>query len=249
MAHPIIGIPVYHAYTGKPDWVLPVAYPHAILAAGGVPLLLPLTSDEAVLDRLIAPLDGLLLAGGGDVETCWYGAKDTGKLTFVDSLRDHTEIALTRRAARASLPIFGICRGAQVLNVALGGTLIQDIPSQVPGCAPHRLPSSDDPLRTRHDVTVTPGSLLADALGLDKANPGTVSANSRHHQAVADLAPGFVVSARSTDGIVEALELPGRAAFVLGVQWHPENMVPEDGFMTRLFRRFVATCDSREFRP
>ncbi|MHB1295580.1 MAG: gamma-glutamyl-gamma-aminobutyrate hydrolase family protein [Anaerolineae bacterium] len=248
MPQPTIGIPVFHAYSGKPDWVLPEAYPQAILAAGGIPLLLPLTDDGTVLHRLVGMLDGLLLAGGGDVEPQRYGAQPGRDLIYMDSLRDSTEITLTQLAVTEGIPVLGICRGTQVLNVALGGSLIQDIPSEVPGSAQHRLPDSPDRQRALHPVKVAADSLLAGALGLEgDVDPAPVWVNSRHHQAIAELGSGLVVSARSTaDDIVEAVEMPDYPSFFLGVQWHPESMVPEDAQMVRLFRRFVAVCDSGE---
>lgn len=248
MTRPVIGLPTYHHWTrGGPDarvLEMRAAYAQAVATAGGAPLLMPLITDEAAIERLYGLLDGLLLCGGGDVAASCYGQQDRGKLTIVDPARDQFELALTRRALADGLPLLAICRGIQVLNVAAGGTLVQDIPSECPGALAHATPASLPPDHIAHTVAVTPRSRLEHALGLCGATPedlGAVPVNSRHHQAVAEVAYGYVVSALAPDGVIEAIE-GDDAGWVLGVQWHPENMAPTDGAMSSLFRTFIDAC-------
>jgi putative glutamine amidotransferase len=192
-------------------------YVRAVEAAGGLPLpLAPVAWPDpglALLDRL----DGLLLTGGADVDPALYGEEAHPRLRLVVRERDEFELALVREALARDLPVLGICRGLQVLNVAAGGTLIQDIPAQVGAAVDH------DPDVERwadaHEVEVQPGSRLREVLGQDM-----VPVNSFHHQGVKRVGEGLVVAATSPrDGIIEAVEMPSRR-FVLAVQWHPEAL-------------------------
>jgi putative glutamine amidotransferase len=208
-------------------------YVRSVERSGAVPLVLPTLESEhaeALLDRI----DGLVLSGGVDVDPALYGRPRHPKLGRVDRKRDDFELALTRHALRRDLPLLAICRGQQVLNVATGGTLIQDIPSELEGAVTHAAPGR----RTRrsHAVEATLGSKLGEILG-----PGPLSVNSFHHQAIGRLGDGLVVSARSCDDqVIEGVELAGRR-FVLGVQWHPEAFWNrEDGFQA-LFEALVST--------
>jgi putative glutamine amidotransferase len=168
-----------------------------------------------------------------DVDPAIYGQEPHPKLGKVDDALDEAELVLTRWALEDRLPLFGICRGIQVINVAAGGTLYQDLRAQFPGALRHRFaPSQYGREHRGHAIHIEPGSHLAQALGL------TVSVNSRHHQAVRDVAPGFVVTARAPDGVIEGIELPD-APFVVGVQWHPENLAAQDAGMLGLFQAFV----------
>ncbi len=198
-------------------------YIHSVDQAGGLPLALAPThaADAApLLDRVQA----LVLTGGSDVDPPLYGEPPHPELGTVFRERDDFEIALCREALRRDLPILAICRGQQVLNVATGGTLIQDIPSLVAGACDHDPPV--ERWERAHEVRVLPGTHLREILGRD-----TVAVNSFHHQAVKDPGRGIVVSARSApDDVVEGIELPDRR-FALGVQWHPESFWREaEGF-------------------
>lgn len=243
MSDPIIGIPTQHIQRrGAILLAMSSTYCRAIEAAGGVPLLIPLVEQESALRRLYGIADGLLLGGGGDVVAEAYGAADSGRLTFVDRERDRVELALSRWALQENLPILGICRGIQVLNVAAGGTLIQDIPSEMSDPFDHYTLPADQPC---HEVRIEPRSLLANALGIEAASAShpPLSVNSTHHQAVKQVAPGFRITAHASDGVIEGIEKPrDAAAFVLGVQWHPERLVPGDVAMVRLFRAFIRAC-------
>lgn len=233
MTGPVVGITLgdadrtgYHA--------LREAYVRSVEAAGAFALLLPAQAPaaaEAVLDRL----DGLVLSGGVDVDPALYGCAPHPKLGRVDRARDEFEIALTRLALRRDMPLFAICRGQQLLNVAAGGTLVQDIPSVVAGAVNHDVAGS----RTEraHAVEVAPGSRLGELMG-----PGPLLVNSFHHQAIDRLAPGLAVTGRSPeDGVIEAVEMKDRS-FVIGVQWHPESFWSEPDSFQRLFEAHVLAC-------
>jgi len=239
---PLIGMPMQQPYNGRPEMLVGAAYCRAIEAAGGVPLPIPLSDAPWVMDRCYGMIDGLFLCGGGDIAAHFYGAVDSGALTAIDEPRDRLELALTRRALQDGLPIYGICRGVQTLNVAAGGTLYQDIPTDFPEALDHRA-STGQPLgHVAHAARVEPGSLLEDMLGVGDSS---VQVNSFHHQAVRDVAPGFRVNAWSPDGVVEGIEPRDGDVHVLGVQWHPERMVPQREDMVRLFTRFVDACRAR----
>jgi putative glutamine amidotransferase len=214
-------------------------YVEAVRRAGGEPLVLDLREEPGrTLDRI----DALLLTGGLDVDPVLYG-ETPHPTTEPDTARDHFEIPLSRAAVARDMPIFAICRGVQVLNVAAGGTLVQDIPSSVTTNLTHAIDLPKDHLA--HAVKVTPGTRLSASLGA-AAPLDTCPVNSRHHQAVGRVAPSFVVSAVSEDGVVEAIERPA-SAFCLGVQWHPENFW-RTGEFAGLFGEFVAAA-SRVSRP
>jgi len=215
----------------------PRDYEAAVSRAGATPR--PLSLDEAAATALEGT-DGLLLTGGDDVDPSLYGEAPHPTYDVTEAGRDAFEIDLVRRALAADLPVLAICRGLQVLNVALGGTLIQDIPSE-PGT---RLQHDTEgpPATLAHTVEVKPGSCLAALVGPD----ATRAVNSRHHQAVRVLGQGLVVTATSPDGVIEAAEVPS-ARFCVGVQWHPENF-HATGEFSGLFEGFVAACRTRSKR-
>ena len=205
-------------------------YIESVKRAGGEPLVLEPGDDPR---ESLARVDGVLLSGGPDVDPALYGQAPHPS-TVVDRERDRFEVPLSRAAMARDVPLFAICRGVQVLNVAAGGTLVQDIPSAVASELDH---SIQEPRHApAHDVRITPETVLSSTLG-DAPRLDTCTVNSRHHQAVQEVAPSFVVSAVSTDGIVEAIERPG-AQFCVGVQWHPENFW-RTGEFDGLFKAFV----------
>jgi putative glutamine amidotransferase len=231
---PLIGVPCagnlrsrYRRYcVGK-------RYCHALEMAGGAPVLLPLLDDGTLLD-IYQRLDGLLLVGGGDVDPRSFGEVRQARLSGVDRPRDRAELCLTRRAIRDDLPLLAICRGLQVLNVALGGTLYQDIPRDLPDALEHNLRFGHPRNYLGHEVLITPGSGLAEVLGAER-----LDVNSLHHQAAKDVAPNLRIAACAPDGVVEGLEAP-QNTFVVGVQWHPEELTEDDARMQRLFEAFVS---------
>jgi len=217
-------------------------YVESVRRAGGEPVVLSNDDDPAaVLDTV----DGILLTGGLDVDPALYG-QAAHPTTETAPDRDRFEIPLSRAAVAREVPLLAICRGVQVLNVAEGGTLIQDIPSSVTTELQHSI--NEPKNHVAHEVAVTPDTRLAAALLRDSTiRPATgLAVNSRHHQAVATVAPAFVVAAVSPDGIVEAIEKPG-AAFCVGVQWHPENFW-RTGEFAGLFGDFVAAASTRHHR-
>ena len=211
---PLIGVT---AEPPNPAGDLRGAYSEAVVEADGVPILLPLGLDIPAFRRLFEGLDAILLTGGGDIAPEHYGERPSPALREVDPGRDLLEITLARWALERDKPILGICRGLQVINVALGGTLIQDIAAEVPGALPHDNPDTRG-AEIAHRVEVEPGSALR---GL--ARRANLETNSSHHQAVRRLAYGLAAVARSGDGIVEALEAPGHR-YAVAVQWHPERL-------------------------
>ena len=205
-------------------------------AGGRVRLLEVSQSPRSLLDQI----DGLLLTGGGDIDPVLYGEARHDTVSDAEPGRDEFELDLARRAMDGDVPLLAICRGLQVLNVAAGGTLVQDIPTAVAGHVPHAVKTPKDAIA--HDVRVTPGSRLASALGPATAGDAC-RVNSRHHQSAARLGRSLVASAVAADGVVEGIELAS-APFCLGVQWHPENFW-RTGEFASLFAAFVAAARHR----
>jgi putative glutamine amidotransferase len=216
-------------------------YRQAILHVGGEPRILDQTM---AIEQALAGVDGLMLTGGDDVAPARYGEPAHPKVVAAEPGRDEFEIGLITAARARHVPIFAICRGIQVLNVACGGTLVQDIPSQLTGALPHSLPSPpNQPYTLAHEVWVDKDSLLS-KLMRERLVDESVEVNSRHHQAVKQVANGFRVSATAPDGVIEAIEDPAEK-FCLGVQWHPENFFRTGEFRT-LFEGFVEAAASRQ---
>ncbi|HET9223076.1 MAG TPA: gamma-glutamyl-gamma-aminobutyrate hydrolase family protein [Roseiflexaceae bacterium] len=240
---PIIGIPC----SAYPDsWYTPangnaISYLRAIEAAGGVPALIHLTSDAEVLDAHYRRCDALLLAGGEDVHPSFYGVEPHPKLGKPNPFQDEVELALARRAAADGMPILGVCRGVQLLNVALGGTLYQDIPAEVTGALDHEESTRQREMaHLAHPIALEGDSWLAAQLDADE-----LTVNSLHHQALREVAPGLRVVARAPDSVVEAVEGIG-SSFVVGVQCHPEELWERaDGRWARVFAGFVAAAQAR----
>lgn len=212
------------------------AVPRAVAQAGGLPVLIPTGIGEDALREIYERLDAVLLPGGPDVDPSVYG-QEKHSTTRIDAPRDAIELPLARWAAADDLPMFGICRGHQVINVALGGSLIQDLPSQRE--LVHDIPDGQPRSTILHAVTVEPNSKLASILG-----EAEVPVNSLHHQAVDQIAPGMVITAYSPDGIIEATEMPDKR-FAVSVQWHPEDLTHEPT-MRRLFEAFVEAARERQ---
>lgn len=204
--------------------------------AGGTPLVLPNLTDEEAMDKIAASLDGLLVTGGKDIDPTLFGEEPHVKLGEVSPQRDHFEMQIVKRMMQLNKPILGICRGCQILNVTAGGDLYQDIHAQ-----------NDKPLlqhyqvapryHVSHFIDVVEGSLLHQISGSQR-----YKVNSFHHQALRKVAEGFEVTARASDGIIEAFESKNHK-FVLGVQWHPENLLKKDDlYAQKLFQAFIEAC-------
>jgi putative glutamine amidotransferase len=209
-------------------------YLASIETSGGTARVLDVSESARAI---LKDLDGVLLTGGGDVDPVFYGAERHPAVHDAEPGRDEFEIDLARRALDANLPLLAICRGSQVLNVAAGGTLIQDIPTQITTAVEHRLETPKDGIA--HVVRLATGSVLSRALG----GMETCPVNSRHHQAVGKVGLQLLTSATAPDGVVEAIEAAG-ARFCLGVQWHPENFW-RTGEFKPLFDAFIEATKTR----
>lgn len=229
MSKPIIGV----TRCSKLD-----DYLASIEQSGGQPRVLEVTDSPR---KVVGEIDGLLLTGGGDVDPVLYGEERHPSVEDAEPGRDEFEIDVARRAMDANLPMLAICRGAQVLNVATGGTLVQDIPSAVETELPHSITMPKD--HVAHDVNVTPGSKLQQALGNAVSSSHTCRVNSRHHQSVGRLGASLSPSATALDGVVEAIESSERE-FCIGVQWHPENFWRTGEFKS-LFDSFIEAARAR----
>ena len=213
-------------------------YVASIERAGGRVRVLEVSDSPK---KVAGEIDGLLLTGGGDVDPVFYREERHPSVEDAEPGRDEFEIDLARRALHSDLPLLAICRGAQVLNVAAGGTLLQDIPSAIQTDLAHTIEQPRDAIA--HEVRIVPGSRLAAALGPAVGADNLCRVNSRHHQSVARLGAELVQTAIAPDGVVEGIEKRD-AAFCVGVQWHPENFC-RTGEFAPLFEAFVKAAASR----
>jgi len=211
------------------------AYLHAVQQAGGVPVLLPPQLSPLSLERLVRGLDAVLLTGGGDMDPACFGEAPHHTLYDVAPARDALETSVTHMALEKKAPLLAICRGIQVLNVALGGSLHQDVGSDPGTEIQHSQKEARD--QATHKVTVTPGSRLAKVLGVDH-----VEVNSFHHQVIKAVGHGLTPVAWAPDQLIEGVELDDDSRFVLGVQWHPEHLVGGSEPARRLFAALVAAA-------
>lgn len=237
---PIIGCTVYRhqgAETGSLAMMaLTEAYITAVQQAGGIPIMIPLGLTNSDLQTILSQVDGVLLPGGGDVDPTYYRHPPSSLIKRMDSDRDRVEIQVAQTAVAQQKPLLAICRGHQLLNVALGGTLWADVHQQMPEALVHDFNESHPRQHHAHTITVQPDSRLADYLGVQQT-----AVNSLHHQGIRDLAPGLRAVATAPDGLIEGVELPDHP-FTIGVQWHPEWLVDELPTMQRLFAGFVAAA-------
>ncbi|MBI4670845.1 MAG: gamma-glutamyl-gamma-aminobutyrate hydrolase family protein [Chloroflexi bacterium] len=241
-SRPVIGIParsIVDASNGFRYSGIPLTYSNAVERAGGAPVLIPLHLSEETLEAIYSRIDALLLAGGVDVHPKEFGEDVMPYCGEIDTARDETELRVTRWALADGHPIFGICRGIQMLNVAAGGSLYQDIPAQLKTEQNHSYRQGDPYNLRAHPVELEPTSRVARWLGAP-----ALQVNSLHHQSLKQVAPGLRVIARAPDGVIEAVESENDQ-FRVGVQWHPE-LLEDDARMAKLFEAFVASAS--EFR-
>ena len=240
---PLIGIPCHaglRAETERPIYYNNRTYANVVEHAGGTPILIPILNDLDSLDTLLPRLDGLLISGGIDVDPLYYNEEPHPLLGETNPQLDKLEIKLIQWALKHRKPTLGICRGMQVMNVALGGTLYQDLNAEVPGCLRHAnwdLPRN----KLVHRVDVAPGSRMESVLGVRE-----LCVNSLHHQAVKEPGENVFISGYSEDGVAEMLEVADHP-FMMAVQCHPEELYMESEIWQRAFSTFVNACVVREF--
>jgi putative glutamine amidotransferase len=246
---PLIGVPTgrekSQRFFGLPLYIMNQTYVRVLETLGALPVMIPLHMSEVTLHGIFDRLDGLFLPGGEDIDPANYGADRHPQLGAPDKERDRTELLMTRWALEAGMPVLGVCRGAQLINVACGGTLYQDLHSERPDLEKHDyFPPNFERYRVSHQVAIEPDSLLARSLGTRH------EVNSMHHQGIARLGSGLRVVARAEDGLPEAVELPP-LAFVVGVQWHPEELAKTDLHSHSLFYEFIraAATEWRQQTP
>jgi putative glutamine amidotransferase len=234
MKIPLIGLTVYHSTSssGLPNVSVNEAYVQALIQAGAAPVLIPLGLGEAALRAILERLDGVLFTGGGDLEASLYGAQPHARMYDIDQDRDRIELYLVKELVAQEQPFMGICRGLQVINVALGGSLYTDIGDEHPGALRHDWYPNIPRDHLAHPVQISEASRLAGILGKP-----LLEVNSLHHQGVRQLAPGLTPTAYAPDGMVEAFELPEHP-FGMAVQWHPE-WLQAHAPMRALFKAFV----------
>jgi putative glutamine amidotransferase len=237
---PLIGIPSqadFREGSKRPIYCNNRTYVQAVESAGGVPVLIPMLHDFSALEPLLDHLDGILFSGGVDLEPHLYHEDALPLLGEVDFELDDFELSLARWALARDIPLLGVCRGMQLLNVVLGGTLYQDVHAQCPETIVHsRRELSRNTLI--HEIHVAEGSLMEKALGTRE-----LWMNSLHHQAVKDAGEGVFISGRSPDGVAELMEVPGHR-FILGIQGHPEELFTTEVPCANLFSAFVAACSA-----
>ncbi|HET6594484.1 MAG TPA: gamma-glutamyl-gamma-aminobutyrate hydrolase family protein [Anaerolineales bacterium] len=234
---PLIGITTNQSKTpyGQPTVMLMQSYINAVMQAGGVPVLIPSLIAEDGWETLYSRLDGILFSGGGDIGLEHSPGEPHPRIDDVDLARDSIELKMVQAAASDGKPFLGICRGCQVVNVALGGTLYTHIPDQLPNALDHSYPGN---MRTTlvHEVKVEEGTQMAEIFG-----EPILRVNSLHHQGLKDIAPSVRVAGHAPDGLVEAVELPDHP-FGLAVQWHPEWLTDQQP-MRNLFRGLVQAAE------
>jgi putative glutamine amidotransferase len=242
MDSPVIGITGYADRSVRPPniatFALARTYVRAVTMGGGTPVIVPPHLEGSSLRGAFDGIDGLILSGGGDIHPSSFGEADCGLLWRIDRKRDQAELSLARWALSEGLPVLAICRGIQTLNVAAGGTLIQDIPTQIPNALTHSCIAGHPLPDIAHPVTVDPLSRLANLIGA-----GDLGVNSAHHQAVKAVGDELVAVARAPDGVIEGLESPAHP-FCIGVQWHPEVMVESSPPMRCLFQGLIQAAQT-----
>src|SRR5262245_93406 len=222
----------------EPTLFLGHRYCRAVEAAGAIPLILPASSSRTALPRLLGSLDGLVISGGNfDIHPCYFGEKPIEQLGVIKSERTEFELELTSEALKRDMPILGICGGAQAINVALGGSLYQDIAVQLPHAGEHQ--QSAKKLIGGHRVRIPIGTRLHAIVQRQ-----TLEVNTTHHQAVKELGRNLAINAVADDGVIEGIEST-QHRFVLGLQWHPEALAPRQPLQRRIFAAFAKVCKTR----
>lgn len=237
MKKPLIALFPYHD-TKSSDLFMRASYQRAVTCFGGIPVILPLEPTTEDYPRLAEAFDGFIFTGGPDIHPFYFGEETKKGCGSSSELRDYLELTLFHEILKTHKPILGICRGLQLLNIALGGNIYQDLNSQLstPSDIAHNQPLAYN--LPSHRVHIDPSSHLYKVMGVREA-----AVNSMHHQAVKDLAPGLSVCAYSSDGLIEAVEMP-KHKFFIGVQWHPEQLYLKDPSAGRLFQSLIQAAQT-----
>ncbi len=225
---PIIGVSPLYDKEKESIWMLP-GYLNAIIKAGGVPFILPLTCDNDVIKKSVERIDGLVMTGGQDVNPSLYGEKIHEKCGSISDERDNFEMILLEEASKQNMPMLGICRGLQIINVFFGGTLYQDLPLEYPSEIEHRMKAPNN--REEHKVKVEKDTILYSLMGEE------IGVNSCHHQGIKKLGNMLKSSAFAYDGLIEAFE--NKEKNIIAVQWHPERLYDQDNYNIRLFEKLI----------
>lgn len=244
MNKPLIGLtPNHDPATG--DISIRPTFLRALKSAGAIPVLLPLEYSAEDMSRLVDTLDGFIFTGGPDVHPFYFGEDTHECCGKVSPVRDSMELGLLSLVMKAGKPILGVCRGMQLINIGLGGTIYQDIKNLFPNASSiaHNQPFAYE--IPAHTVNVEPGTKLSSITGL--SDGGSLKVNSMHHQAVKAIAPGLTISAYARDGLIEAMEHP-EYPYLVAVQWHPEYLWEQDLDALRLFQSFVGACGTSRSR-
>lgn len=221
--------------------LLPKLYAQAVENAGGIPLLLPIIDrDKELMAEMLDRIDGLMLSGGVDVDPLLFGEEPHDKMGRIDPERDFFDLELAKMALDKDIPVLGICRGCQVLNIAAGGSIIQDIPSHYGQEKVHKHSQEAPRWYPTHSIKIMKETILEDIFGTND-----LKINSFHHQSVKEAGPDFIISGRAKDGVVEAIEST-RHKYAVGVQWHPELMWKKNPIFTKLFESLIKACGNRD---
>lgn len=229
---PLIGVTPWYDYDNNRTYIKD-GYCEGINQAGGLALLMPMTTEEDIIDEIVDRCDGFLISGGPDIDAKHYGERNMPLNQDISPYRDLLEIHIVRKAISLNKPVLGICRGIQIMNVAMGGSLYQDIYSQIKDKELSRHSQAAPMWYPTHNISIEKGSRIWNIFGKQ-----TLGVNSSHHQAVKEVAPGFVISSRAEDGIIESIEYTNHI-FAVGVQWHPELIWRKDGAFLGLFEELV----------
>jgi len=232
---PLIGVTPWYDYDQELTYIKP-GYLEGINKSGGLGILLPMTIDENIIENIMDRCEGFLISGGPDVDPKYYNEVNLPFNSSISPLRDKLELFIIKKAIKMNKPILGICRGIQIMNVAIGGTLYQDIESQITDRVVIKHSQEAPKWHPTHKINIQEGSIIHDIF-----KSLSIDVNSFHHQAIKDIAPGFRVSSTSDDGIIESIEYNDHK-FAVGIQCHPELMWEKNPLFLNLFYRFVNSC-------
>jgi putative glutamine amidotransferase len=226
---------------GREFVAISYAYIHSIIATGAVPVPIPVWIEQEAIEKYLNEIDGIILSGGSDVSPIYYGEEPNKKLGGIGTRRDECELYIIKRSMEKKIPILGICRGCQIINIALGGTLYQDIETQNGNVIGH-CPSNTSRDELYHSIYVEENSILYQMI-----NKRKIFVNSFHHQSIKDLGSHLIITAKATDGIIECVEYVGDS-FVMGIQCHPEDLTQKYHEFASIFKYFAKECEKHKLQ-